>query len=123
MSEVFVEKKTNELIQLISVTEAGDGYIRFSNGLQICHAMIKDETPNETIGNLNGCTITFAMPFISEPSLILSRWLDDLYCSNEYRKEIHYSVLGRKSFVVVGVNEADKAKVINFSYIAIGKWK
>lgn len=123
MSEVFVEKKTNELIQLISVADAGDGYIRFSNGLQICHAIISEDTPNETIGNFNGGTVTFAMPFINVPSITLSRWLNDLYYSNEYRKEIHYSSVGCKSFIVVGANEADEAKVINFSYIAIGKWK
>lgn len=118
-----MKKKTNELIQLISIAEAGNGYIRFSNGLQICYSIIHGETPSETIGNLNGGTVTFARPFISEPSITVSRWMNDLYYNNEYKKEIHYSELRCKSFRIVGINEADEAKVINFSYIAIGKWK
>ena len=118
-----MKKKTNELIQLISIAEAGNGYIRFSNGLQICYAIISLPYRNEAVGNCNGSTITFTMPFIDRPSLTLSRYMDDLGYSNEYIKDIHYSELTDHSFIIVGNDMADAAKVINFSYIAIGKWK
>ena len=121
MSEVFVEKKTNELIQLISVAEAGDGYIRFSNGLQVCYDLILDDT--QTDGNYDKAVINFRKPFITSPVLTVSRYLSDITYTTNLDKEIHYGYLTEKSFVLRGINEADQANTINFSYIAIGKWK
>lgn len=118
-----MKKKTNELIQLISVADAGNGYIRFSNGLQICYMSIYGEKPSDNTGNCRGAIIKFPMPFINNPIITLSRYLNDIYLNNEYMKDIHYGRLTHESFMIIGFNEADEANVINFSYIAIGKWK
>ena len=124
MIEVYVEKKkTNESIQMISVAEAGDNYIRFSNGLQICFDCLASSSKNENIGNYNKGTITYPKPFISQPALSVSRYLNDAYKPTSYEKAIHYGSLNETSFMIIGEDDADPASVINFSYIAIGKWK
>ena len=112
-----LKKKTNELIQLISVAEVGNGYIRFSNGFQICYDLILD------IVNHRGSTITFQKPFITTPVLTVSRFLADLGYTTNLNAEIHYASIKNDSFVIIGIDEVDSANVINFSYIAIGRWK
>lgn len=116
-----MKKKTNELIQLISVAEAGDGFIRFSNGLQICYGVIVGLTQID--GNHNNETIIFSKPFSDTPAITVSRIMNYSSVVNELKTDIWYSHATPSEFILYGYDEADAAKVINFSYIAIGKWK
>lgn len=116
-----MKKKTNELIQLISVTEAGDGYIRFSNGLQICYGIIIAST--QASGNHDAETISFSKPFSDIPAITISRIMNRTSVVDELKTDIFYSYASASEFILYGNNEADSANVINFSYIAIGRWK
>lgn len=113
------EKKNGENISIEYIVESGDGYIRFSNGIQICYnCHFNDGYCHD------GDSIIFKREFSQYPvTLTLSRYLNKNQFDSSTYSDIFYDNLGKAGFTIHGDDSADSGKCINFSYIAIGFWK
>ena len=116
------------------MTESGDNYIRFSNGLQICYDYI--EIHNPPLRQVDGSkeNVLFPVPFINGNIYITCTrdcggFTADLVNNSPavWYYHGHMSTIG---FQVCGDPNADKTikddlstNYMYFSYIAIGKWK
>lgn len=92
----IINGKTPELIE-----EQGTGYIRYSNGLQICWGAFQGVTTSVK-------TISFPKSFIQEPSL--SVYGSAVVVSPDWGKELFYV-------------HGEETSYSAFSYQAIGRWK
>ena len=108
-----------------SIIESGTGYIRYSDGTQICYGRLS-ETGSITTSyaswysyDLNGSN--FAKPFVSTPTLTLSSAYtsDYIYCMPY---GVLYSTTGISNIRVLRPTTSGSG-VIPVNYIAIGRWK
>ena len=122
MSEVYLKKKTNESILLnpIVIEESGEGYIRFSDGTQICYGRFWNVS--------NSSIINYPKPFISDPALTLTRDFTSegiqsgtcaaLWYPTEYNgdRTSHFTIEGDTTLFSENTS-------LYGTYIAIGRWK
>lgn len=113
-------------IELNNITESGTGYIRFSDGTQICYGIVSIQT-NDAIHANKEFTIynNFPKKFISNPTLSILRQQVN---SNMEELNTRIKVVDAISTVtgssVRFISTASFNKLyVDFSYIAIGRWK
>lgn len=92
----------------VSIEEIGEGYIRYSDGTQICHG--REITPTTGANS-----ITFPKPFIETPSVCGT--FEGVESTQNY-----YSFIIKRSLTTTGF-EIKGFKNEYCDYIAIGKWK
>ena len=113
-------------IELNNITESGNGYIRFSDGTQICYRVTSIQTDDKITHNVDFTVYTlYPKPFISIPALSVLRQQVN---SNMSLLNTNIKVIDAISTVngasVRFVSSTDFVKIyIDFSYIAIGRWK
>ena len=136
--------KSNVYVPLANIIESGDGYIRYSDGTQICYGSftgvnsgLKHNQSNiETVACES--RITFPKFFTAIPAVTYSGVFSMLWQDNingaEHSTIIpsYLSVLSTSQFTVTvappfGVftklNQLHQIKISRGNYIAIGKWK
>ena len=119
MTSISLKKKNGEDISVGYIVESGDHYIRFSDGTQICY----DYHANDDYCNDNAY-INFPKVFIRRPSLTVSRHLNKTNAINTGKyTDVFYNDLSNEGFTICGDSSTDLSNRINFSYIAIGRWK
>ena len=117
-------------VDLNNITESGNGYIRFSDGTQICYGFYtpwieKDQTSNRASASFN-----YAKPFCNLPVCNVSRQLGISEDSNlaliseNYRIDRIISNYVHCTYDMVHTNSNFfEYGNYNVSYIAIGRWK
>ena len=130
-------------VELNNITESGNGYIRFSDGTQICFGTFekvlnKLEYDQSTIETATcECQITFPKSFTTTPTVTYSglfsmlwedntgRWHQSIippYLSNIYITE--FSIILTPPFgSLTQLRQLHSLRIMNGNYIAIGKWK
>ena len=113
-------------IELNNITESGNGYIRFSDGTQICYGIVSIQT-NDVIYANKEFTVynSFPKKFISSPTLSILRQQVN---SNMAELNTHIKVVDAISTVTESlvrfISTENFSKIyVDFSYIAIGRWK
>ena len=113
-------------IELNNITESGSNYIRFSDGTQICYRVVSIQTDDKITHDVDFTVYTlYPKPFISTPALNVLRQQVN---SDMSQLNTNIKVIDAISTVngasVRFVSSADFAKIyVDFSYIAIGRWK
>ena len=108
-------------IELNNITESGTGYIRFSDGTQICYES-KEYTYKKTIdaGYNKFGPFTFKKSFTNHPIISMNRQnaMDfPLYFTSVSANNAEYS------FTLYTERDCGTFNTISYSYIAIGRWK
>ena len=103
------------------VSASGNGYIRFTDGTQICWGDTS-KLPAVSSGTLAECTATFAQAFAdTNYAVVVSPAVD---VGNSWTMRVSSTVKSTTSTkVVVGSASHDVGSGNNFRYIAIGRWK
>lgn len=113
-------------VELNNITESGSGYIRFSDGTQICYGLRSIKTNGSIVAN-NSFTIynIFPKEFISNPTLSILRQQVN---SDMSQLDVNIKVIDAISTVTgsyirfISTSSYDQI-FVDFSYIAIGRWK
>ena len=117
-------------IELNNITESGNGYIRFSDGTQICYESCLAKIIETNI-QLNQCfstNITFPKPFINFPVIVPSHQISFEGTDISYTHKIYLEgcISSRYGATIEFTNYNKNAfteTLLYVSYIAIGRWK
>ena len=94
-------------VELNNITESGSGYIRFSDGTQICYAIYQHD-------NSLSCEVSFPRSYHSSVHVIAT----PLDYNNEAETIVNIKDISRYNFLSISTSEH---AIVN--YIAIGRWK
>lgn len=99
----------------VSIEETGEGYIRYSDGTQICYGYYDN---GNTTNDKSGVAINFTKPFISAPSLVMTSGKTDntLQYRTTYCNFYSLSTTG-----ALGGWYGNTANYL--TWLAIGRWK
>ena len=117
-------------VELNNITESGNGYIRFSDGTQICYGFHVPWIEEDQTSNRVSFSFNYTKPFCNLPVCSVIRQLgvsadSDLTLLNaDYRIERIISNYVHCTYDMVHTNSNFfESGYYNISYIAIGRWK
>lgn len=117
-------------IELNNITESGNGYIRFSDGTQICYECggSKINNTNITPDTCFNATLQYPKKFIEFPCVSVSHQTPNSTETIKYSHNIFIEGVASDTagFTVEFVNKTGKVikdTYLYISYIAIGRWK
>ena len=136
--------KSNVYVPLANIIESGDGYIRYSDGTQICYGSFTnileglkvDQSKIDTVSCKS--KITFPKFFTAIPAMTYSGLFSMIWQDNingaEHNTAIpsYLSILSTNGFTVsvdppfgvfTKLNQLHQVRISKGNYIAIGKWK
>ena len=118
-------------VELNNITESGNGYIRFSDGTQICYHSLMADINEKTIGpgKCFSTNVTYPKPFIDYPVITPSHQINSKTTNIEYSTHKVYvegCASTEREAKIEFTNDSDEsinASSVYVSYIAIGRWK
>ena len=116
-------------IELNNITESGTGYIRFSDGTQICYGFNRVPNPGKKTHRMS-YKFTYPKPFKDVPVCSINRQATIPEDSNIDIIDKDYAIdritSGNSACLFDAIytqGETDMINQLNTSYIAIGRWK
>lgn len=101
--------------EIVTIYEKGSGFIKYTDGTQVCYGFYDN---GSYVGDKSGVSISFARPFISTPSLVMTS--GKLDGSKSYRST-NCNFYSLSTTGAIGGWYGNTARCL--TWVAYGRWK